>query len=1510
MWESTELKNHLQTSTTIESQSAVIVEWNMNVPGNIFKLGNYRYRKNSATYSALPNFFDRNDSSNFYTNATYADTVIENGVETDGVTPILFTSVNELEKLYYSLEDCIKPFRPRSGINKAVFFKDKFFTHPNKDMFLRPRYYMPHRDDYFKYWRSYRTESPALENGFLSICTLNNELSIPNYNKEYGISDNSSFEGNYSISDAVPFVVYKESVPANRIILKVQTHVGDIDLGTFKKEKDGTTFSDPFYGNNNKTTPKIFKVQYLDENDLWIDAYSFNSTSRREDNTEIFGSDGYLSLQYGLQIPFEFNDSFVFVGFVQSTNALPEKNIRGHSYILQTTENTKGLLYVWDGIEYKTFTVQYNWKIGTDGVYENTQFVTDFTNPSYFLQNGNIEKIYREFVFIKGIRIVVETMNVPDVPFELIEFSPRLVADISGKVLEFGISKMLSDLGNAGMPVGQLMASSGQIGLFDDDQSFNINNQWDGNTGSIIAKYMQKNIKFNFYEVIKNVNNINYYVPIKTLYSDSVPQVDQNVGNITITLRDFYFYFESLKAPQILLTNVSLSQAVAMLLDSVGFSNYIFKRLSTENDPIIPYFFISPDQNIVDVLQNLAVSTQSAMFFDEYNNFVVMTKNYLLDDTGERKADVTMYGSQSVVDSGVIENTTSTPLPNIMSISSADQKVFNDGNITYTERYIQRSYGSIRQSQMVDQDKTWIYKPVLLWEVSGTEATKTANNTMQSNYVLSAMPLNSNLTSVEPKVVNRVIVNNVIDFGENVYWLSRYNGYFYSSGEIIRYDAVEYTVTLPIWYPINSDGSLDYTKPQIVLPGRLAPNEITPENITSWRNSHRRGISNVWISSNLEYQNYFSKIPFNGKMYPTGNVRIYSEPYYENVDGITKLKNGAVVQHGRAQFGTEIQLHSAGLSDYWSNNAYVQGCDMASQYLYTTEISPTLPAVTAGSAGVNKIQAEKSVRNGIIKNYFASGYESENGIIALKTTQTGTIQSSALVFNGPIFTSAEKPRDFISYVWKTLEKPYKHFGTRVRVIGKIESSGETKQTPIGSTSYYNITNSDPTKSVSLGGGSAGVCIANPITNEGYYFEIAALTDSNINSYLKTDTSGNSTINLDNIIFYKIQNNTSDTKAVPTKLWGGIGNIIVDDGNFVGQYRVVNEENPTVYDLAIEYIDVNDTTRTFYLYINGKLVQTVTEKNPLPIQGNTMGIFVRGSTKAMFENLYALGENFATDTTFKTGFPIASVFGDSDKQINANEAMTKYALSGVIQKTFLQGIRPAVIPRYNLYYEEFGSIMREAAYFNIRYDKAYPALYAKISDTFNRIKGYTVSGFSADAYGAEFLIFNATDKALSLDETTGNYLRIQGVTFTQDTTHKLTVDDYYKKRGNLSNPELKGDTLISSPYKYIEEYDKIRVSRIKYGKNEFVLQADYIQDQDSAAELVGWISNKMSRPRKAVGMEIFSMPTLQLGDIININYKTEDGIDIVVKNDVNLVVYQIEYGKSIGGPTMTVYASEV
>jgi hypothetical protein len=293
---------------------------------------------------------------------------------------------------------------------------------------------------------------------------------------------------------------------------------------------------------------------------------------------------------------------------------------------------------------------------------------------------------------------------------------------------------------------------------------------------------------------------------------------------------------------------------------------------------------------------------------------------------------------------------------------------------------------------------------------------------------------------------------------------------------------------------------------------------------------------------------------------------------------------------------------------------------------------------------------------------------------------------------------------------------------------------------------------------------------------------------------------------------------------------------------------------------------------------------------------------------MFENVYALSENYSQNTVFTVGETLSSAL--SEGKINANESFRKYAMSGIVQATHLSGISAQEPPKYNMYFEEFGSIMRECAYFDIKYDRAYPALYAQLSPTFNRIKGYTTSGFTADSYGAEFLIFNATDTALSLDETSGNYLRIQGVTFTQDTTHELTVDEYFKKRGNLSDPEFKGNSLVFSPLVEKAKYDEIRQSRMIYGKNEFSIDSLYIQTDDDAQALMGWIINKIMHPKKSIGINLFSIPTLQLGDIVTVDYKDASGLDLVTPDSNRFVVYNIEYSRSNNGPSMTAYLSEV
>jgi len=1448
-----DLKTHLQQSATIKLKSLVVAEWNMNMPDNIFKLGNYRYRPtdNSSIYFNVPNNFDSLDIGNFYTGATDADVTIDGGF-TDNDIPQQFVSKKEKLKLIYSLEDCLNPFRPRSGINKASYFNNRFLSNSGEFMGQRPRYYMPSRYDQFKYWTSYRTEN----------------------NTEYGVANINS-NGRYFINDTAPFVVYKQDVPTNKLVIKMQTNVGDVDLGIFNT-KTGS-ISDPFYGNSNKTIPTDWKIQYLQDN-RWVDAYSFKQNDLRESGDPIIGSDGYVELEYGLKIPEQYQKSFVFVDTISSVGLLPSSNLEGYSYLVVENSFDRGTFYVWTNGNYSTFLPEYGWQLASEAINKDTNFIRDLTSPEFFTDTIENKTVFRNFVYIKGIRIVVDTMNKYESTFDLIEMSPRLAVDISNKVIDFKITKTLSDIGTTSLPVGQLLASNGEISLFDDDQAFN-----DQNENSIVANYIRKNIKFSFYESIHDGSGQNYYVPIKTLYSEGFPQANVTAGTLSFQLRDLFFFLESMPAPRLLTTEASLSYAVATLLDYVGFSNYVFKRIDEKSEMVIPFFFIAPDQNVAEVLNQLAIATQTAMFFDEYNNFVVMSKDYLMPETVEdRETDFVLSGSNSQTETGIFKNLPSTPLPNIISIASEDKKIYNDGKINYTTRYIQRSYGSIKQSSMIDKDKTWIYKPSLLWEVSGTETTKTINEipSNQSNYILSAMPLNSNLSEFAPTVVNNKIINNIVDFGENIYWLSRFQGYFYSNGEVIRYDAVEFNIT---------------------------------------------GTGNVFISNNQEYQKYFSSLPFNGKIYPTGLVRIYVTPYYQTVGDISRLQNGLVAEHGRGQFGTTITSHEAGLPQYWLNNKNIRGIDMRSEFLFTTTLSSDIsyPATTVGSAGINNVLARQTGRNSIIKNFMSTNFLTETEVNDLGSTKPGTIQSSALVMTGPTFKTTETPLNFVSYIYKNLNNAYKHFGTRIRIVGKIENNINKSQTPVGSAPYYQISGVQPDQNVTIGGGSGGLgVLINPETNNGYYFEIVALTEENVNSYLKIDEKGNAEKSINNVVFYKIKKDAANDNAIPIKLWGGLAKITVDDGNFVGQKRLASEEASTVYDLSVEYQDIGKTRR-FYLYINNKLIQVVDDLDPLPVYNN-MALFTRGSSKCMFENIYALSKNYSQNTVATISPEINNAFGQTqnlntfnketglfgENEINLNESFRKYAMSGVVQSTYLSGISAQEPPKYNIYFEEFGSIMRECAYFDIKYDRAYPALYAQLSPTFNRTKGYVTSGFLADSYGAEFLIFNSTDSALNLDETSGNYLRIQGVTFTQDTTRQLTVDEYFKKRGSFSDPELKGDEFIVSPVIEKAKYDEIKQSRMIYGKNEFSIDSIYIQNDDDAEKLMGWIINKTMKPKKSIGVNIFATPILQLGDIVTIDYKNSTGLDLVATDSSRFVIYNIEYSRNNNGPSMTIYLSEV
>lgn len=1648
MWTSDNniVQDYLETSSTISSNALVVAEWNLNIADNVNEIGNYRNRPDAAlgdydeAFMDVPTTFMSETAltaTKYYYGATDSDITVDGGVTDDG-SPQVFVSSQDKMKSLYSLEDCLNRFRPRSGINKAMFFNGKYLNRVNPEMARQPRFYFPTPRDKFKYWTSFRYEpitetvtAPVTKIGVpklvgdkyvTKIYAKDNDFMVGDYVVITGVDEagaslsggyeiiaasSSSFKiyssdantkvpaGNivvdpegtatvtrtnsqprgisyrvsneYLIDDAAPFVTYKTAQPANRLVVKMQTKVGDIDLGPYTDE-NGSTYADPFFhttDNPAKAVPETWRIDLLDSNNNWYTAVSFDAESRRSDGSEIIGSDGYVELSYGLKnIPSQYKNIIVFAGDIASVASLPVVSPEGYAW-LQKDASGPGTYYISNGgtddnkmNNYDVLIPSYGWYFNESEIPVNSSsFVRSLTNPESYMASG--VKHYREMEYVKGMRIVVDSMTLGESTFDLIEMSPRLSADITDMVSSLSVSKFASDLGSSGLPVGQLLASTGSLDMLDYDQAFNPNN-----TNSLVKYLSTTNLQVKIYESLSPGDGYIYSIPIKTLYAEGFPSTSNADRKVSINLRDLFFYLESMQAPEILIPNCSLSMAVSCLLDSIGFSNYTFKRANS-TEYIIPYFFVGPDTTVAQAIEDLAISTQTAVFFDEYNNLVFMDKEYMMpQDEDTRSTDITLVGDNTVPDR----------LANIVQLASVKDDVFNDGKIAYETKYIQRSYASLTQAGQLDSDKTWVYKPVLLWEVSPEENTKAWNDESgkQSSYTLAAIPLDSDLKGklvekdsalwnslglVEPDanstvkmqttdtgalalkynlpyVENGVVKNNTMDLGEAVYWLSRYNGYFYANGEIIKFDAVQYNVPIKETTDIdgtivlkntggiiNPTGEIKLTKPELIkkfrvgqvitnAEGTFADNTliskftdkgsiyVDPENIlitsTPAVNFRvRERTNNVWINSPEEYQKYFADIPFGGKMYPTGLVRIYSEPYYDSVNNT--LKEGKVAKHGRGQFKTKVVDHLAGLNDKWTSDDNIKKCFMKSTLMFNGGTIPTTyQNVKAGViASASGATIKNMTTNGIIKNYLSSRDVKEKDANKLNNTNPGTMQSSALIMDGPSYPSDFNPQDFIQYIPKQLDDRFVHYATRMRIIGSLEDEKSKAQTPVGSMPYYTVDGKN------IGGSSGGISIwVDPATNCGYYYEIVALTDTEANAYTATGDAINT------VFFYKIQADANGT-AIPIVLWSGLAPIAVDDGRFTGQNRMANEKTPTVYDLAVEYKQTGKSV-TFYLYLNDQIIGYATDSDMLK-QTNNVALFIRGSSRVMFENISAVTSNYSSNNSSLVSAPVASVFGMDNA--NVSSSMNKYGLSGAIRSTYLSGVSAKNdSSEYNIYFEEFGTIMRECAYFNIKYDKAYPALFAKISPTFNDNQGYTISGFTANAYGAEFLLFNATDTVLSLDSTSGNYLRIQGVTFTQNSRHDLTVDEYFTKQGELSDPQYRDNQVYNADKKQI--YSDVKKNRLTYGKKSFSINGTYLQSQDAAEDMMQWLVNKVMQPRKAVGLEIFSMPTLQLGDIVKIQY-SKDGIQQVAEaTDERFVVYSIEYNRSPEGPQMVVHLSEV
>jgi hypothetical protein len=1555
MYSDATLTNYLQTSSAVATKSKVLAEWNLNTTENIRSIGNYKNRPiASNTANTLPDtwvYEDDNtpEASRTWYGFTNYDTVIDSGYVNESDIPVTFRNANLRQQSLLSLEDCFSRFRPRSGINKLRLLQGKKILPVLGDsskIFSRPRYYAADASDNFKYWSSYREDTAML-----------------------GISKTGD---PYLIQDAAPFVVYKDKVPTNRIVMKIQTNVGAVDSGKYINPTSPAN-KDPFFiGStpNYKSTPLHWKIEKYNGTN-WVPIYS---TENLEVPDVFTNPDGYFELSYGItNIPEDYTNNFSYVGTFASTSALPliqdPKQI-GQAYLVKSSDTAKGKFYIYNGLitdvaltNYDELDPTYGWYKSEESITNAQMFVTELDKTAAPKYGNAPTEIYREFEYIQGLRVVVNRMVNQSVAFDLIELSPRLVADITDIVTSFSIKKYASDLGVSNLPVGQLLAGTGSISLIDYEEVFNLNSQtsllnvYDGDV--LKTTFVNKNLQLKFYEAISQIlqgssDYKDFYIPIKTMYADGFPQYDDSNRNLEMNLRDLTFYLESRIAPEMLLIESSLSYIISSLLDSIGFSNYNFLRKDGVPDEVIPYFMVAPNKTVMQILQELAIATQTTMFFDEANNFVVMSKEYLVPDSS-RPTDITLYGSDN-----------DGKKANIINISSESNDIYNDGKIVHYNRYIKRAPNNLTSLSYLDRYQTQAYQRVILWTVDGTRSRMQSKNEEpqgETGYSLSATILEKTLTDQLPEVKNGVVINNTMDLGDSSYWLSNYNGYVYANGEIIKYDAVQYTVTSttevnlvnpqtpvrvtgkPIGTTVTLSTSVPHgfsvgdlavisgasgyngTYPIVEVPSPTSFTFVSGQVGTINTAGKVSSISTVWISSDSEYRKYFSLLSFGAKMYKTGVVRISAEPFYSTDN--TALIEGKVSKHGRGQFGTKPTTHySAADGDKdWSKVATPLVCnyqhifnrkedddDGDRQYEINSGVTATITNNRVSISKKTMRQPSTTIAN------FLSLPKTD-----LKTgapTFSSQVQSSALIFDGPSFAKKagtnedavpQSAPSCINYVKKDLSSratKFDTFGTRMRILGsppkRLDKDGGYiddvySQNPIGSYSIFNIkTSQDVSINSEINASSGGIAIKTNANGEGYYLEIAAINYSNIENLV---TSNGATA--EDVFFYKMK--LVNNILQPTVLFSTYKNIFADAGIFTGKVKNIIDREDSVYDLSVRMSNRkvgNKTVNDFEIYLNNDNIGSVSDTSPITNLQENVSLFIRGSSRVMFENVFAL-DTTGYDSANKTSEE-KSMFNIFDNKAVSNLTYNKHYLNNLLVSGFLSNINASKANTNTVYYEEFGTVMREVAYFNAKFDKAYPALRSTVSPNPASLGGWFVAGYNATPYRAEFLVFNTTDFTLNLgDNKEGStQLNISGISFTQEVANELTVDSYYNNRIQSSREANSADAGL-----YRTRLTDIRNNRKVYGSKAFTIDSPYIQSQEMAENLMSWVVEKVSKPRKAVGVEIFGMPIIQLGDIIEFYYDESKTKPNAVTGS-RFVVYGIEHDTEEAGPSTKLYLSEV
>lgn len=357
---------------------------------------------------------------------------------------------------------------------------------------------------------------------------------------------------------------------------------------------------------------------------------------------------------------------------------------------------------------------------------------------------------YRE---INKIRVEFDSITTPNDRLELIEIAGMREIDVSDRIQNYSIDSSMDDVDYI-HPIGQMNSNDGSLKLDNRDLAISISDYSKDFYGLTDGWCEYRTyVKFDMSKYLIS----DKLVRIGTMYSNG--WIGTDPYEFEVKLFDIVKIIQGIKCPALLVENKTIARIMATVLDLVGIDKYEFNFQDFDPTEQIKYFWTNGEESVYDVLNRLCKSHQCVIFADEFGKLQLITRNQLVND--EDDEDFTL---SSEID-GLV-------LPNIINLQKKYDISINDVEIKYKRK----------EANIDSTDITGKVLTSKVWDTSDA-------------IVVRAAPLLRNLSSTAiPAVTVGSDIPCDIFIPEDKVATWPYKGKVNVDGEVFEYDGKGYAV--------------------------------------------------------------------------------------------------------------------------------------------------------------------------------------------------------------------------------------------------------------------------------------------------------------------------------------------------------------------------------------------------------------------------------------------------------------------------------------------------------------------------------------------------------------------------------------------------------------------------------------------------------------------------------------------------------------------------------------------